>query len=165
MVEDGCTADLYSNVPYCAAIVSTKDRAIKNVPILDLRRQKEIVLPEGICEIGDYWFRGCEAESVTIPASVRNIGARSFCRCEKLKHVYFAKGSKLETIGKHCFFCCGLWEITLPASLREIGPYAFSRCPNLGTIYVEAGCTADVAKDLDDPVRVVSVPRSGEQTE
>ena len=164
-MEDGCTADLYSNVPYCAAIVSTKDRAIKNVPILDLRRQKEVVLPEGICKIGDYWFRGSKIENVTIPASVRSIGERSFCCCEKLRHVRLAKGSRLETIGEYCFFCCGFGEITLPASLREIGLYAFSRCPNLETIYVEDGCTADVAKDLDDPVIVVSVLRSGEQTE
>ena len=156
-VKGSCTADIEDAVPYYVAIIPTKDKLIKNVPILDLRRQKEIVLSEGICEIGDYWFRGCEAESVTIPASVRNIGARSFCRCEELRHVQLTKGSRLETIGDYCFFCCGLGEITLPASLREIGPYAFWRC-SLDTIYVETGCAVNVAKSLDDPVRVVSVP-------
>ena len=79
--------------------------------------------------------------------------------------MHFAKGSRLETIGEYCFFCCGLWEITLPASLREIGHHAFWQCSSLKTIYVEVGCTVDVAKSLGDPVRVVSVPRTGKQIE
>ena len=73
-MEDDCTVDFADKIPDHVTIIPIKDRAIKNVPILDLRRQKEIVLPDGICEIGDYWFRDCKVESVTIPVSVRSIG-------------------------------------------------------------------------------------------
>ena len=52
-----------------------------NTRVWDLRELKEVVIPEGVERIGNYWFYGCEVESVIIPASVKEIGARAFCKC------------------------------------------------------------------------------------
>lgn len=38
-----------------------------------LRAQKDIVLPDGIQILGEQWFKNSEIQSVTIPASMREI--------------------------------------------------------------------------------------------
>lgn len=57
--------------------------------VWDLRNLREVVIPEGVEGIGRHWFYYTAVESVTIPASVREIGARAFCRCWKLRKVEF----------------------------------------------------------------------------
>lgn len=49
-----------------------------------------MVIPEGVQEIGDQWFKNAEIESVTIPASVTVIGKEAFSGCNNLKQVVFA---------------------------------------------------------------------------
>ena len=72
------------------------------------------------------------------------MGDNVFCRCERLKHVTFAKGNQLEKIGKCCFGGSGIEEITLPSTLKEIGNGTFDSCTSLKRIYVEDGCEANL---------------------
>ena len=46
---------------------------------------KDVVIPEGIEKIGNHWFWGSGIESVTVPASVREIGPDAFYKCKSLK--------------------------------------------------------------------------------
>ena len=46
---------------------------------------KEIISPEGTEKIGNHWFWGSGIESVTVPASVKEIGADAFYKCKSLK--------------------------------------------------------------------------------
>ena len=45
-----------------------------NVRIRDFREMREVIIPDGVERIGNYWFYGTEVENVTIPASVLEIG-------------------------------------------------------------------------------------------
>ena len=50
-------------------------------PLWDLRALRDVEIPAGVEVIGDRWFVCSQIESVTIPASVREIGAEAFCDC------------------------------------------------------------------------------------
>ena len=79
---------------------------IENMRAWDLKKLKDVVIPDGVERIGNQWFWGAEVESVKIPASMREIGADAFCGCEKLSEVVFEEGSRLKVIGKGVFVYC-----------------------------------------------------------
>ena len=58
-----------------------------------------MIIPDGAEKIGSYWFYDSQIESIVISASVKEICANAFCRCEGLKEITFAEGSKLKVIG------------------------------------------------------------------
>ena len=62
-----------------------------------------MVIPNGVQEIGEQWFKCSEIENVVFPESVTNIGEEAFCGCEKIRQVVFANNIKLKRIGKGCF--------------------------------------------------------------
>ena len=94
--------------------------------------------------IGDCWFYGCEARTVTIPASVREIGGLAFCNCRRLKNVIIAEGSRLWKLEDRCFRNCAVEEVTLPGTLTSMSFDAFQGCNSLRTVYVEDGCNINV---------------------
>ncbi len=63
--------------------------------------------------------------SVTIPASIKEIGRAAFYG-SKVTSVTFAANSQLTTIEQSAFAKTSLIEFTLPASVRTLGPGAFS---------------------------------------
>ena len=91
--------------------------------------------------IGESAFEACRVlSSITIPASVTEIGKNAFYNCYDgstgLTEVTFAEGSKLETIGESAFNGCGISSVTIPASVTEIGQKAFAYCRNLKSVTV-----------------------------
>lgn len=82
-------------VPDSVIVLSAKAVA-GGAPLWDLRRQKEVTIPEGAQEIGEEWFKSSEVESVTIPTSIESIGKGAFCNCRHLKRVVFVEGRKTE---------------------------------------------------------------------
>lgn len=67
-----------------------------------------------------------EIESITIPGSVRNIGASAFYGCTNLRNVTLENG--LISIQDDAFaLCCSLESIQLPSTLEYIGRTAFTR--------------------------------------
>ena len=82
-VEDGCSADLsLTEVLRSAKVGPPPDTFVGGVKVWDLRKQKEIVFPEGAERIGNHWFYGADVESIMVPASVKEIGVGAFCKCE-----------------------------------------------------------------------------------
>ena len=69
--------DFISNWP--GGIRKIPNRLFQNT---DLRRA--LVIPEGVEEIGDYAFAGTQIQSVTLPRSIRRIGAYAFIGCTQL---------------------------------------------------------------------------------
>lgn len=91
---------------------------------------KEIEIPETykdytITSIGAFVFDSCEAESITMPDTIKSIGDYAFASSKNLKSIKFSQ--KLETFGSNSFFFCkDLEEIELPASIKDLGIYTFS---------------------------------------
>ncbi len=65
--------------------------------------------------------------SLSLPSSLKTIGAAAFYKCTNLKEVNFAEGSELEFVGASAFSgCSALTGFVLPESVKYIGNYAFS---------------------------------------
>lgn len=60
-----------------------------NYFIWDLPELREVVIPDGVEKVEDYQLYNGNVESVTIPASVREICPNAFCDCRKLLNVTF----------------------------------------------------------------------------
>lgn len=71
--------------------------------------------------------------SVTIPASVKKIGANAFSSCPKLESVVIEDGCTI--IGTQAFYSCSsLQEVNIPSSVVTIDSYAFQYCSKLSRI-------------------------------
>ena len=91
----------------------------------------------------DYFVSADDAacESITIPPSVKTIGAFSFPCMTRLQTVLLP--DSVEEIGAYAFYyCTALREIRLPASLRTIGRNAFNWCAALEAVRIPDGVTA-----------------------
>ncbi|MCX4379743.1 MAG: leucine-rich repeat protein, partial [Lachnospiraceae bacterium] len=65
--------------------------------------------------------------SVSIPNTVKFIGARAFYKCTGLATVTFADGSNLEKIGAEAFLNANVSNIHFPVALKQIGVGAFAK--------------------------------------
>ena len=91
-VEDGCEARLsWTGIPASVSVVPSREVVMGDKSLLELRKLKSVVIPEGIERIGSFWFWGSEVESVEIPVSVKEIGTEAFCNCGRLKKLVFKK--------------------------------------------------------------------------
>ena len=97
---------------------------------------KEIILPEGLQQIGESAFEGFKAlSSVTVPASVKMIGTKAFYG-SGLKTVVLQEG--LETIGAGAFAWTPLETVHIPRSVKAIGAQAFYGCSRMRDIFIPA---------------------------
>lgn len=89
------------------------------------------------------FLEGTVAETISIPATVTEIGDYAFLNNAGLKQVVFESGSQLERIGHSAFSgCSGLTSIALPAGVEEIGSMAFADCSSLtGTFTLPTAMT------------------------
>ena len=94
---------------------------------------------EGLQKIGHGSFRNCTSlESITVPSTVTEIGARAFEGCSNLREVTLNDG--LQKIGDKAFYeCPSLQSITLPSTVTEIGNWAFAHCNNLREVTLNDG--------------------------
>ena len=108
---------------------------------------KTVVLPEGqphfsfvdgalVCLDTQellFYSPAAEAESHTVPASVKTVAPRAFYGCKKLKTLTLSEG--VTAIGETAFGgCSALTGITLPDTLETIGDSAFRGCSSLQTV-------------------------------
>ncbi|MCH4155593.1 MAG: leucine-rich repeat protein [Muribaculaceae bacterium] len=80
-----------------------------------------------VSKIGEKSFSRCLITSVTLPNTIRCIGAYAFAGCGPLQSINFPYS--LRSIEEHAFsFCSELKEISLPDSLEKIDTAAFYAC-------------------------------------
>ncbi len=104
---------------------------------------KNVIIPEGITEIGLYAFNlQKNIESVTIPSSVTKIDQYAFENCTNLTRVVFKENSHLKSIESNAFFGCEkLTDITLPEGLLSVQSMVFSGCKSLVKIALPSTLT------------------------
>ena len=144
-VESGCAVDVRRCVGDRVRIAVDGRISVGGQSLEALHALRELVIPDGVEEIGDYWFEGSGIESVIIPASVRAIGREAFCKCGILKRVTFAEGSALESVGERCFWESAIEKLALPAALRSVGEDAFKYCLALRQIFIEEDSQVRIA--------------------
>lgn len=117
---------------------------------------KTLTVNEGVTvieELGSYGYasdmpfsQDCDnLTTVSLPASLTEIGDDSFKGCDKLTTVTIAEPSNLTTIGESAFdFDTSLTTINIPASVTTIGSGAFKDCRALAldAATLPAGLTA-----------------------
>lgn len=118
-----------------------------NARVWDLREQQNVIIPDGVEKIWNYWFYGTSIESVEIPASVREICPNAFCRCKMLRRVFFAAGSRLEKLERACFQGCSLEEFQTPPGLRKLNISALYDCESLKRLELSEGLEVLVNED------------------
>lgn len=92
----------------------------------------EVVIEDGVTEIGKDVFQGCVGlTKVTIPDSVKKIGTWSFYMCKGLKNVDIPANME---IGDSSFRRSGLEQVTVSGG--SVGNYAFHRSEDLKKITV-----------------------------
>ena len=98
---------------------------------------KEVLIPEGVTEIGDGAFKGLAwLLKVAMPSTVTRIGAHAFKGCRRLKTIELSEN--LTEIGDYAFHRChDLEELIFPKSMTKVGSHAFLYCDSLKKAVLE----------------------------
>ena len=125
-VENGIEADVPQTVLSSAIqVLPLPDTVVRGVRIWDLKALRDVIIPDGAEEIGRYWFRNSQIESVAVPDSVKWIQPYAFANCQRLRRVTFQTGSELQIIGNSSFSRSALEEVSVPRSVQVIEDSAF----------------------------------------
>ena len=111
-----------------------------------------LVLPEGLLRIGNNALKQSFIKTITIPASVQEIGTSAFESCTNLTTITFAENSLLTHIGNTAFKSCSkLTAIDIPDGVIQLGTGAggtsatsisvFYNCTKLTTVDLPAALT------------------------
>ena len=112
---------------------------VGNSAFLNRRKLKEVVLNEGLVNIGKDAFAGSDSlESMTIPSNVDEIDLAAFYMCRSLKKVVLNEGLK-KIRGQAFISCESLESITIPSTVANIEEGAFYECSNLKKVVLNEG--------------------------
>ncbi len=119
-----------------------------------------VVLPDGVLEIGNHAFRDCsQISQITLPDTITNIessaflycdgltsvelpdlllnlGSFAFYGCHNLSNIVF--GTRLKEIGKSAFWNTAITMVSVPNSVVRINDDAFCACQSLYRIEIPA---------------------------
>jgi hypothetical protein len=97
-----------------------------------------VTIPASVTNIGAVAFANSGLASVTIPVNVANIGGSAFTYCISLTNVTMLNGA----IGSAMFLgCASLTNVTISTNVTAIGDNAFGNCTNLVNVTIPAGVT------------------------
>ena len=112
---------------------------------------RTLILPEGLETIGAEAFHGFLATSVTLPSTLKTIGAYAFDY--RLSQINLPEG--LKTIGNYAFPNSQLTDVVIPNSVTNLSAYAFGSSGDgwnraqISNLYCskaqQAGCEAALA--------------------
>lgn len=98
-------------------------------------RAARLVIPEGVTELKEGCFFGCNATAVQLPSTLRKIGACAFRTCTNLTEVTLP--DNLETVEQGAFDGCeNLQRVNIGRGIKRIEYGAFHLCTKLSQVHV-----------------------------
>lgn len=130
------------------------------IECVSLTHDRHIVIPEQVggmpvVGVSSAAFQNSqELRSISLPATVTEIGSCAFCRCTNLKNVKFAAPEV--ALGNHAFADCGNLELVDGVTITTRSGSAFQRCYKLrkisatftGNIYAKTFGNCSELKEL-----------------
>ena len=90
----------------------------------------EVIIKDGVKNIGDAAFEDCSLFYLTIPNSVTRIGTKAFAGCTSLFSIRIS--NSVTEIGSLAFYnCASITTVFLPESVKLVGSKAFKGCGEL----------------------------------
>ncbi|MCI6714270.1 MAG: leucine-rich repeat protein, partial [Lachnospiraceae bacterium] len=138
-----CRCDKLSTV----VIKSTQDIACDYDPTsgeatFDYCNIKTVNFPEGMIKIPSKLFAGADfaedGAAITIPASVKEIGAYAFRYARNLTSVDMESCTELTTIGEGAFAGIDITSVIIPENVTNIGEGVFNGCNSLSTVDIRS---------------------------
>ena len=123
----------------------------------------EVVLPDGLLDVGSMAFRGCASlQQAFLPTSVTTVGTGTFTGCTALREVTLPDG--LASIGNYAFsYCKSVTAVTVPATVTSIGYMAFEGCTGIESVRFNGNVPKGLVKSgLLDAATRVFYPRAYE---
>ena len=119
--------------------------SIQRVDFNGCHSLQEVVLPEGLEEVGSFCFMDCHSlERVGLPSTVKKIDSSAFKNCRRLTQLELPEG--LETVGYDAFGGCRrLGRMRIPSTVKKRG-LSFSLLPH------EEQETNSLWQDTDDEI-------------
>lgn len=135
----------YANID---KITFTNEDAVRGRLLHSLAKVPELVFPEGLDTLPDYFYAFCFAKEYVVPAFIKDLGGYAFDLCIYAEKISFAEGSVAETAGIYAFGECPLLkELTLPETFTTVGSWAFKFNKSLKTLRIPSKMTID-SKDV-----------------
>jgi len=183
-VTDIGTNAFTGNVYIISVTIPNSVTNIGDYAFYDCTSLTNVVLDSNLISIGAYAFSGpfresslgppvslgCRLTSITVPATVTNIGDYAFYDCTSLTNVvldnnlisigaYAFSGPFLySSVGQPVSLVCPLTSITVPANVTNIGEGAFSECPLTNAYFLGNAPDADSTVFSGDPLSAYYLP-------
>ena len=106
---------------------------------VDGQELKELVIPEGIEEIGEYAFIECTGlKTITAPEGMNVIGPSAFKDCTGLTNLSLP--SVMSSLGSQAFAgCSSLTAIAVPSGISRLSDALFKGCTSLASVMLSSG--------------------------
>ena len=133
----------------------------------------DVVIPEGVTEIGDHAF--CTVEiisgreyfwynktltSVALPEGLVKIGNGAFDQCVLLTQIVFP--GSLQEIGAKAFHSSGLVNVSIPSGVKKIGDEAFGALDFFKIVDGEVWTSED-DQELRHTIKICGTPKLGKR--
>lgn len=140
-----------SRIDLPAGLLSIGEAAFESCESL-----QTILLPEGLQSIGHYAFNWAGLTSITIPATVTDMGMVAFAYCQSLVRAKVL--CPLTKLPDWTFYgCTALKDLFLPETLEQTGQKALDDCGRLSAIYYD-GTAQLVEETPQEPSAVICRP-------
>lgn len=100
----------------------------------------DVVLPDGITEIGARAFEYCNLRNIVLPDSIKEIGAEAFSGCHRLENINIPES--VTTLREFVFTSCyKLTEVIVPDNITDVEIGVFSNCMGLEKVILPDSLT------------------------